>query len=264
MDAAIRSIYRYPVKGLSAEKLDRVGLSVGECLPHDRRFAIALATTKFDPGHPQWLQKTHFIMLMRDAALARLSTSFDPHSGMLSIADSDQVLLQASLTESAGCRRIARFFDEFMGSSPGSGAVAGPLRVVEAPGHAFGDARPKPNASTDKYVSLINLGSVRDLERKIGAAIDPIRFRANVYFDGPPDWGELGWMERGIAVGAARLRVIAPITRCAATEVNPQTAERDIPMVAELMRHFGHNLMGVYAEVVEPGEIAIGDRITGV
>jgi len=40
MDAAIRSIYRYPVKGLSAETLDRVGLQVGECLPHDRRFAI--------------------------------------------------------------------------------------------------------------------------------------------------------------------------------------------------------------------------------
>ena len=259
MDAAIRSIYRYPVKGLSAETLDRVGLQVGECLPHDRRFAIALATTEFDPAHPQWLQKTHFIMLMRDAALARLSTSFDPHSGMLSIADDDQILLQASLTEPAGCRRIARFFDEFM-----AGAVAGPLHVVEGPGHAFGDARPKPNASTDKYVSLINLGSIRDLEQKIGAAVDPIRFRANVYFDGPPRWEELGWMERGIAVGGARLRVIAPITRCAATEVNPQTAERDIPMVAELMRHFGHNLMGVYAEVVGAGDIAIGDRITGV
>ena len=178
---------------------------------------------------------------------------------MLSIADSDQVLLQASLTEPAGCRRIARFFDEFM-----SGAVTGPLRVVEAPGHAFGDARPKPNASTDKYVSLINLGSIRDLERKIGAAVDPIRFRANVYFDGPPAWSEHDWMEGRIAIGGARLRVIAPITRCAATEVNPATAERDIPMVAELLRHFGHNLMGVYAEVVGAGDIAIGDRITGV
>jgi uncharacterized protein YcbX len=264
MNAAIRSIYRYPVKGLSAEKLDRVGLQVGECLPHDRRFAIALATTEFDPAHPRWLQKTHFIMLMRDAALARLSTSFDPHSGMLSIADDDQVLLQASLTEPAGCRRIARFFNEFMGSSTKGNAVVGPLRVVEAPGHAFGDARPKPNAATDKYVSLINLGSIRDLEDRIRIAVDPIRFRANVYFDGPPAWSEQGWMERAITIGAARLRVIAPITRCAATEVNPQTAERDIAMVAELMRHFGHNLMGVYAEVVGAGDIAIGDRITGI
>jgi uncharacterized protein YcbX len=196
MDATIRSIYRYPVKGLSAEKLDRVGLAAGQCLPHDRRFAIALDSTEFDPAHPEWLSKTHFIMLMRDAALARLSTHFDPQHGELSIAEDGKTLLRASLCEAEGCCRIARFFDEFM-----DGAVAGPLRIVEAPGHAFADA------------------------------------------------------------GGARLRVIAPITRCAATEVNPATAERDIPMVAELMRHFGHNLMGIYAEVLDPGDIATGDRL---
>jgi len=257
MEAAIRSIYRYPVKGLSAEPLDRVGLDIGQCLPHDRRFAIALASTEFDPAHPKWLQKTHFIMLMRDAALARLTTHLDPASGELSIAEAGRTRLQASLAEPDGRGRVARFFDEFLG-----GAVAGPLRVVEAPGHAFADARPKPNAATDKYVSLINLASLRALESKIGREIEEIRFRANVYFEGPPAWNELGWMEQDIGLGNARLRVIAPITRCAATEVNPATAERDISTVAELMRHFGHNLMGVYAEVVGAGEIAVGDRLT--
>jgi len=176
---------------------------------------------------------------------------------MLTIAKAERVLLQAPLTEADGRRRIAGFFDAFLG-----GKVAGPLRVVEASGHAFGDARPKPNASTDKYVSLINLASIRDLETKIGAAVEPIRFRANVYFGGPLPWTELEWMERDITVGDARLRVIAPITRCAATEVNPATAERDIPMVAELMRKYGHNLMGIYAEVVGAGEIAVGDRVS--
>ena len=48
---------------------------------------------------------------------------------------------------------------------------------------------------------------------------------------------------------------------------NPETAIRDIEMVAELMRHYGHNIMGVYAEVVSPGEIGVGDqnrdRVTG-
>src|ERR1700739_721264 len=68
------AIYRYPVKGVSAEKMDRVVLTPGECLPHDRRFAIALGSTRFDPEHPEWLPKTHFIMLMRDEKLARLRT----------------------------------------------------------------------------------------------------------------------------------------------------------------------------------------------
>ena len=257
MTAAIAALYRYPVKGLSAETLDRVALDIGQCLPQDRRFAIALGATEFDPSHPRWLAKTHFIMLMRDEALARLATRFDPQTSVLTIAEGGRVVLKASLSDAEGCRRIGQFFEDFLG-----GGVTGPLRVVEAPGHAFGDARPKPNASTDKYVSLINLASIRDLETRIGAAVDPIRFRANVYFEGPPAWREQDWIERELMIGEARLRVVAPITRCAATEVNPVTAERDIVMVAELMRHFGHNLMGIYAEVVGAGAIAVGDAIS--
>jgi hypothetical protein len=258
MTATITSLYRYPVKGLSAEALQRVALDVGQCLPHDRRFAVALGSTEFDPAQPQWLSKTHFIMLMRDESLARLATRFDAKTGMLTIAEAERVLLRAPLTETDGQRAIAAFFDAFLGE-----AVPGPLHVVEAPGHAFADARPKPNATTGKYVSLINLASIRDLEGKTGREVDPLRFRANVYFDGLPAWTEQDWVkpERLIDIAGARLRIIAAITRCAATEVNPATAERDIKMVAELMHHYGHNLMGIYAEVVGEGTIAIGDTL---
>ena len=78
MAATIAALYRYPVKGLSPEPLDRVALSPGECLPHDRRFAIALPSTEFDPARPQWLAKTHFVMLMRDEKLAELHTRSTP------------------------------------------------------------------------------------------------------------------------------------------------------------------------------------------
>jgi uncharacterized protein len=257
MTATVAAIYRYPVKGLSAEALARVALSPGECLPHDRRFAVALGTTAFDPLCPGWLPKTRFVMLMRDASLARLQTRFDPADGRLSIARQDRVLLDEPIGEPAGALRIGAFLDDFLG-----GAVAGPLRVVEAPGHAFADARRKPNATTDKYVSLINLASIAALEAAIGAAVDPLRFRANVYFDGMPAWSELAWPGGEIAIGGARLRVVAPITRCAATQVNPLTAERDLDIVAALERRFGHNLMGVYAEVAGGGDIVIGDALS--
>src|SRR5262249_46147775 len=123
------------------------------------------------------------------------------------------------------------------------------------------DARRKPNATTDQYVSLINLASIAALEQSIGAEVAPLRFRANVYFEGAPAWSELDWLEREIAVGGARLRVVSAITRCAATQVNPATASRDLDIVRALQHGFGHNLMGVYGEVVEGGEMAVGDRI---
>src|SRR6266536_2620057 len=114
---------------------------------------------------------------------------------------------------------------------------------------------------TDKYVSLINLASIAALEAFVAAPVDPLRFRANIYLEPAPAWSELDWIGSEITLGGARLRVIAPITRCAATQVNPATAERDLDIPAALQRGFGHNLMGIYAEVVEGGEIAIGDGL---
>ena len=253
---AVTAIYRYPVKGLSAEKIDRVTLLPGECLPHDRRFAIALGSTTFDPEHPEWLPKTHFVMLMRDEKLARLQTRFDVESGVLSIAEGGQVLLRATMSDPQGRGLVAEFLTNFLGD-----AVDGPLRVVSASGHAFADARRKPNATTDKYVSLINRASIEALEAAIGVPVDPIRFRANTYFGGASAWCEQDWIDSEINLGAARLRVISPITRCAATQVNPVTAERDLDIVTALGRTFGHTNMGVYAEVVAGGEMSVGDLL---
>jgi len=257
MTATVIAIYRYPVKGLSAEKIDRVALMPGECLPHDRRFAVALGSTRFDPQRPEWVPKIGFVMLMRDEKLAQLRTRFDAESGVLAIAANGRELLRAAMTEPDGRRRVAEFLADFLGD------VDGPLRVVEAPGHAFADARRKPNATTDKYVSLINLASIAALGTAMGVPVDPLRFRANVYLEGVPAWSEHDWVGSEITFGAARLRVISPITRCAATQVNPVTAERDLDIVAAIERAFGHVNMGVYAEVVSGGEIGVGDALGG-
>ena len=202
MTSTIAAIYRYPVKGLSAEPLDRVTLAPGDCLPHDRRFAIALPSTRFDPENPEWLSKTHFVMLMRDAALANLKTGFDPATGVLTIADESGPPLRARITEPEGRKAAA-----LSSTSSSAISVARPLRIVEAPGHAFADARKKPNATADKYVSLINRASLAALEDAVETPVDPLRFRANVYFDGPPAWRELDWIGSDIALGGR------PITR---------------------------------------------------
>ena len=249
-------ICRYPVKGLSAEVLERVALSPGKCLPHDRRFALAHAATRFNPQHPEWMPKTYFFMLMRDEKLAQLRTRFEESSGHLTIERDGQVLLRAQLTDAAGRDRINEFFVGFMKDS-----VRGPLRVVEAPGHTFSDARQKPNSSTYHYVSIVNLASIAALEQEVRVPVDPIRFRANLHIEGIPAWSEFDWVDAEITVGRARLRVVSPIVRCAATAVNPSTAERDLNIPAILQKTFGHPHMGVYAEVISGGEIVVGDSI---
>lgn len=256
MPISIAAICRYPVKGLSPEPLERVTLTPGESLPQDRRFAIAHASTRFDPAHPEWLPKTNFLMLMRDEKLAQLRTRFDEPTGVLTVERDGRMLLSTRLTEEAGRLGIGRFFADFLGDS-----LSGAPRVVEAPGHTFSDAKRKPNSATYKYVSIVSLASVEALERVARVPVDPIRFRANFYIEGAPAWAELGWVGAEITAGTARLHVVSAIVRCAATTVNPETAERDLDVPGILRREFGHVHMGVYAEVVAGGETAKGDAV---
>jgi uncharacterized protein YcbX len=256
MPIRVAAIYRYPVKGLSPEPLERVTLTHGECVQHDRRFAIAKASTRFDPEQPEWRPKTDFFMLMRDAALAQLRTRFDGRSGFFTIERDGETLLRARITDGAGRAQINAFFAEFLKDAPGN-----PPRIVEAPGHTFSDAQQKPNSTTYQYVSLVNLASVGELEKVVRIPVDPLRFRANFYLSGLPAWDERDWAGSGIMAGNAHLRIVSSITRCAATSVNPATATRDLNIPAILRKEFGHNTMGVYAEVVGNGGVARDDLI---
>src|SRR3981081_2466658 len=114
MTISISAIYCYPVKGLSPEPLHRVALAPGQCLPQDRRFAIALPATRFDPERPEWLAKTHFAMLMRDEALAQLQTRFDAAQGEWEVERDGRVLLRARLTGPEGRGQSGEFFTAFL------------------------------------------------------------------------------------------------------------------------------------------------------
>jgi len=125
---------------------------------------------------------------------------------------------------------------------------------VYGPGHSFCDHK-------TQVVSLIGLGSLRALEAAVGGKRDKLRFRANLYVEGAAAWAEFGWVGKVLEIGAARLLVQERIDRCAATKVNPVTAERDVNPVVELQEHFGHIELGVFAEVLQGGGIGVGDAV---
>jgi uncharacterized protein YcbX len=111
------------------------------------------------------------------------------------------------------------------------------------------------------FVSLVNLASVKAIEAAVGQAVDPLRFRANLYFDASAPWAEHDFIGRRLGIGEAVLEVTKTTERCAATGVDPQTGQRDMNVVKTLMQSFGHNLCGVYARVVDGGRIRPGDAL---
>ena len=251
MTVTVAAIRRYPVKGLSPETLDEVQLAEGEGLPGDRGFALALGSTPTDGPEIPWMPKTGFLTLLAHQKLAALKTRFDAESGVLVIERGGKPVARGKITESVGRALIEEFFAAYMGDT----ARGRPKLVRAAPGEVLSD-------HSTAVISLINLASVRDLERVTGAAIDPVRFRGNIYLEGAKAWSEFDWVGREIAVGGARLVVKDRIGRCAATNVDPETGARDLNLPGDLKRGFGHTDMGLYATVIAAGRLAAGDPVS--
>ena len=250
-NAKIQAIYRYPVKGLSPEPLARTQLKVMETLPADRLYAIENGPSGFEPAAPRHQPKQRYLMLMRNERLARLRTRFHDASHTLTIETEGREAARGNLLTSEGRAAIEAFFAGFCADE-----LRGPPRVLHAPGFSFSDV-------ARKVVSIINLASVAAIEDVIGRPVHPLRFRGNVYVTGLSAWREFDFVGQEITVARrARLRVIKRIVRCAATNVDPATGIRDLSIPDTLMRSFGHADCGVYGEVVEGGEIAVGDELS--
>jgi uncharacterized protein YcbX len=255
--AKLGPIYRYPVKGLSPERLSTVRLEPGQTLPADRKYAIENGASGFDPAAPAYLPKTRFLMLMRNERLAALETRYDDAARVLTIRGEGREMARGDLSTKEGRLAIEAFLRGFMPK-----VLDGPPKVLQADGHSFSDV-------SAKVVSIINLASVAAIETMVGQPVHPLRFRANLYVGGWPAWHEFDLIGEEIVIGDVRLKVTKRIRRCAATNVDPDTGMRDLSIPVTLMQNFDHMDCGIYARVVKGGEIKPGspvvipDRPTG-
>ena len=246
----ISAIYRYPIKGLTAEALESVELSIGETLPFDRAYAIENGPGRFNPSNPQHLPKVNFLMLMRNQRLATLISQFDSQTHTLTILREGKPVATGNLNTPTGRAIITQFLSAYFASD-----LRGAPRIVAAPEHSFSDV-------ADKCLHIINLASVRDLGRVTGKDLNPLRFRPNIVIDTGTAWEELNWPGNDIALGQSRLAVFKTTERCAAINVNPSTGSRDTDLLAHLARNWGHTNFGVYAKVAQAAPISVNAPVT--
>lgn len=250
MPARVASIYRYPVKGLTAESLPSATLAPGRRLVNDRRFGIALGSTSAPAVKSPWMPKASFLMLMRNERLAALGTAFDDATDSLTIRRGEKPVATGQLTSAVGRAVIEEFVAAFLGEE-----ARGRPRILEAQeSQAFTD-------SPAAFVSVVNLDSVNDLGRVAGGPVDPLRFRANIYIQGLEPWSEFAWIGKEVVIGGVRVRVQERIGRCAATCVNPKTAQRDLNVPRALQLGFGHTDLGIFASVIDGGAVSVGDAV---
>ncbi|MBE7198925.1 MAG: MOSC domain-containing protein [Parafilimonas terrae] len=249
----VTALYRYPVKGLSPEPVERADLETSGFFPGDRLYAIENGPSGFNDVAPRHQPKTKYLMLMRDEALARLRTRYDDATATLAVDGFGEPKTFRLDTE-AGRDGLAELMRQFIPES-----LRGAPRVLAAPPqYRFTD-------SPTGYVSLINRASVAAVEDYIGAPVDPLRFRGNLLLDSLDPFAELDMVGRVVeAPSGLRLKITKRTVRCAATNVDPVSGVRDCDIPWTLDARLGHRDLGVYAEVIAGGAIARGDALRPV
>jgi uncharacterized protein YcbX len=252
LQGTLAGLYRHPVKGFTPEPMREVTLSPGRGFPFDRVWAVENGPSGFDPAAPAFVPKQKFTVLASLPRVAAARTRYDEACGVLHAEAEGLAPIAVPMGDPAGRAAFAAWLAELLGE-----AAQCPLTVVEAPGeHRFTD-------HPQGQVSLINLASVRDLSKQVGVALDPLRFRANLYVDGWPAWVENGWVGETLALGSVEARVFKPIVRCAATHVDQKSARRDIEVTRALFEAYGHMHCGIYLNLTVGGRLAVGDVCQG-
>lgn len=245
---SITNLYTYPVKGFSPHVLESAVLEVGATMPCDRIYAVENGPGRFDPADPKHLPKINFLMLMRNERVATLETTFSCDDHVFTIMRDGRQVARGALSSPIGRQLIEQFLAGYFTDD-----LRGAPKIVAAENHSFSDV-------PVKCVHIVNLASVRELERRVGQPVHPLRFRGNIYVDGAPPWEEFRWVGEKLAIGGGPIvEVISRTERCEATSVDPETGERDLAIPALLARTYDHTDFGVYAKVVEGGKVSVGD-----
>jgi uncharacterized protein YcbX len=248
----LAALRRYPVKGFTPEPMAEVALAPGEGFPFDRIWAVENGPSGFDPAAPVFIPKQKFTVLASLPRVAAASTGYNDADGVFHATAAGLAPFAGRLDTAGGRAGFAVWLSELLGEE-----VRGPLQVVAAPAqHRFTD-------HPQGQVSLINLATVRDLSERLGAKVDPMRFRANLYVEGWPAWIENDWVGETLRLGGVAAQVFKPIVRCAATHVNLKTAQRDLEITKALFDNYGHMHCGVYLQVTAGGRLAPGDACEG-
>ncbi|MGS4946221.1 MOSC domain-containing protein [Meridianimarinicoccus sp. RP-17] len=244
MTARLAAIWRHPVKGIGAEALGGAALAPDRPVPGDRAWALLREGVAATGG---WQSCSGFLRGANGPSLMAVTARTLPDG--LELTHPDRPLLRFD-PETEG----ARLADWVAPLWPDG--LPRPAGLVRAPEAGMTDMD-YPSVSVLNTASLDALARALDLP-----ALDQRRFRGNLWVEGWDAWAEFDLLGRRIAVGDAVLEIVERNTRCLATHANPDTGERDANILPTLSAQWGHRDFGVYARVVQGGDIAPGVHVT--
>jgi|SRR5438128_4868227 len=253
----VDSLWRYPVKSMRGEELDEAFVGYSGVYG-DRLFAFRSSASP--KGFPYLTAREQRKLLQyrprfrhpdKAARPINLAEAEGIAPGLNPVAAETPELMVD--VESPGGETLA-IDDSALLRMLGDGVSGAPELTLVRSERAMTDCRP---------VSLFSVQTARRLGEEIGTAVDPRRFRANIYldFDAASGFAEDGYVGRSMRIGGkVVVSILERDPRCAVITLDPETGESKPEFLRQVAR--AHNGMaGVYGAVLVEGTLRQGDAV---
>ena len=252
MKRVVSSIHFSPIKSLSFQSINTAIIKKDVGFEEDRIFAFSRAinmslakTIEKDPSERELI---HFLTLKNSPVLNKYDFKYE--NGIISISGDNKEISTISIEDKEA---ISKEISKLEPNLPG------PIYFLKNELFPFYDTT--NSSSISNTISLINLNSIKDFNKKINKEIEFQRFRGNIYIKDLDAFEERNWINKTIKINEAEFKVLKHIPRCSATNLKINSDQADINLPNELKKVYGHMDMGIYLYPLNNGKISVNDEI---
>jgi len=255
MICSILSIHCCPVKSISFQSIQSSEIRKNLGISNDRIFAFSrnvdLEKAKLIEKDPKERKLNNFLTLKNSPILNKYNFVYENNKLTLTLNNKD--IISISADDQNERLLLSNKLMELENS------LLKPIILLKNKDFPFYDTSHSKNVFNS--MSLINLNSVKDFEKKVNETIEPQRFRANFYVDAIEPWEERNWIGKIIKINNISFKVEKNIPRCVAINLKPKTDDNSLNLLQSLKRTYNHFDMGIYLVALDDGIIEIGNKI---
>ena len=246
----IKQLFYSPVKSLSFSPINKLDILNNVGIKFDRNFAFTRDLDDNKINHvmqnPLDRKIVNFLSLKHFPELNMYN--FDFNNGFLYLKKNNNIILITDIKNEAEINILCEKMQELIPKIKR-------IRLLQDPMNPFFDTMPS------KTISLINLNSIRDFEKKLSKKIEFQRFRGNIYVDGLNPWDERNLINKTLIINNLKFKVTKEIPRCVATNIRPNSSEINLSIPISLKQFYNHINLGVYLIPLNDGNIKSNDDI---
>ena len=259
MSATISSINYCPVKSVSFQIIKKCEIKRNIGIIGDRTFAFAkdldLDQVKlFEKSPDERKGKWNKILTLKNSPVLN-KYNFVFKDEKLTLTLKDKAILTIDINQVSERQVLSNKITELEDS------LKQPIVLMNNKEFPFFDTSISNKVDFVNSVSLLNIQSINDFQKKIDKKIETSIFRGNICVDGIEPWKEREWIGKIIKINGISFKVEKNIPRCVAINLKPKTDDNSFNLLQSLKKTYNHFEMGIYLTALNDGKIEVGNKI---